>query len=189
MPSGRKSSRALWFFPPSNAYFIIFFFFFCPLWKKAFQCSKLSVHSRFPLREGSAMFFIFLQHLLLLWEEQLLFFPYRQHEEQEVRCWREQLPAPAGSQLGSACPQCQRAPSQGTEPAQLVSEPMQAQGRKDGKGEERERRKLGPLPVCLLPPSPTRGDSSRAGPTTLLDYPNCVCSCRPVARSCQWGYK
>lgn len=176
--------------PPSNIYFITFFLFLSSL-KKRFSVFKTQCIFPIPTQRGFSrvLFFMFLQHLPTLWEEQLPFFPYRQHEEQAVCCWREQLPAPAGSQLGSACPQCQRAPSQGTKPAQLVSELMQAQGRKDGKGEERERRKLGPLPVCLLPPSPTRGDSSRAGPTALLDYPNCVCSCQPAARSCQRGYK
>lgn len=88
-----------------------------------------------------------------------------------------------GLHLGSAGPECQRAPSQGTKAAELAAKPVQTQGRKDGQGEEKA------YLSCLLPSSPTEGDSGSAGPSALLDGPNCVCSCWPAAASCQQGYK
>lgn len=78
--------------------------------------------------------------------------------------------------------------SRSVEPAQPVPEAT-VTGKEDGRGEAKGKRKPGHLPVCLLPSSPARGDGSSAGPTTLLDYPSPVCSFRPVARSCQQGYK
>ena len=119
------------------------------------------------------------RHLLQIWGGQVLFSPHSRSWLLVGASCRCHL----GLCLGSASPQCRRAPSKGTKAARLASKPVQTWERKGGKGEEET------YLSCLLPSSPTKGDHGSTGPTTLLDCPNRVCSCWPGAASCQQGYK